>query len=209
MSNEDPITPRSERYNKRKCTALDTSNKKSKINNQPIDWNYMVSASSTRNYLLHDPLIDYLNEYNITSLDKIPGAKPRNNDTIINYDNNKTNDIFVNYIMNAGVEFENELIKLIGKSHKVITVANYRDSKNIEKYKDTIELMRKGEPIIYQGILHNYENYTFGTPDLIVRSDYVNKLMNNYIISEEEANIPSPKLGIPYHYKIFSLIFFL
>jgi len=205
MSNEDPITPRSERYNKRKCTALDTSNKKSKINNQPIDWNYMVSASSTRNYLLHDPLIDYLNEYNITSLDKIPGAKPRNNDTIINYDNNKTNDIFINYIMNAGVEFENELIKLIGKSHKVITVANYRDSKNIEKYKDTIELMRKGEPIIYQGILHNYENYTFGTPDLIVRSDYVNKLMNNYIISDEEANIPSPKLGIPYHYKIIDI----
>jgi hypothetical protein len=64
MSNQDPITPRCYRYNKRKCTALDTSAKKSKINNQPIDWNYMVSASSTRNYLLHDPLIDYLNEYN-------------------------------------------------------------------------------------------------------------------------------------------------
>ena len=77
MSNQDPITPRCYRYNKRKCTALDTSAKKSKINNQPIDWNYMVSASSTRNYLLHDPLIDYLNEYNITSLDKIPGANPR------------------------------------------------------------------------------------------------------------------------------------
>ena len=144
MNNEDLITPRSERYNKRKCTQLDTSNKKSKRNNQPIDWNYMVSASSTRNYLLHDPLIDYLNEYNITSLDKIPGAKPRNNDTIISIENkNKTNDIFVNYIMNAGVEFENELIKIIEKSHKVITVANYRDSKNIEKYKETIELMKK------------------------------------------------------------------
>jgi hypothetical protein len=206
MNNQDPITPRCYRYNKRKCTALDTSTKKSKINNQPIDWNYMVSASSTRNYLLHDPLIDYLNEYNITSLDKIPGANPKNNNTIISIENkNKTNDIFVNYIMNAGVEFENELIKLIEKSHKVITVANYRDSKNIEKYKDTIELMKKGEPIIYQGILHNYENYTFGTPDLIVRSDYVNKLMNNYIISDEEANISSPKLGIPYHYKIIDI----
>lgn len=206
MSNEDLITPRSERYNKRKCTTLDTSNKKSKRNNQPIDWNYMVSASSTRNYLLHDPLIDYLNEYNITSLDKIHGANPKNNNTIISIENkNKTNDIFVNYIMNAGIEFENELIKLIEKSHKVITVANYRDSKNIEKYKETIELMKKGEPIIYQGILHNYENYTFGTPDLIVRSDYVNKLMNNYIISDEEANIPSPKLGIPYHYKIIDI----
>ena len=33
MSNQDPITPRRERYNKRKCTALDTSTKKSKINN--------------------------------------------------------------------------------------------------------------------------------------------------------------------------------
>ena len=161
MSNQDPITPRCERYNKRKCTALDTSAKKLKINNQPIDWNYMVSASSTRNYLLHDPLIDYLNEYNITSLDKILGANPRNNDTIISIENkNKTNDIFVNYIMNAGVEFENELVNIIKKSHKVITIANYRDSKNIEKYKKTIELMKEGEPIIYQGILHNYENYT-------------------------------------------------
>jgi len=206
MSNQDPITPRCERYNKRKCTALDTSAKKSKINNQPIDWNYMVSASSTRNYLLHDPLIDYLNEYNITSLDKIPRINSKNNDTIISIENkNKTNDIFVNYIMNAGVKFENELVNIIKKSHKVITIANYRDSKNIEKYKKTIELMKEGEPIIYQGILHNYENYTFGTPDLIVRSDYVNKLMNNYIISDEEANIPSPKLGIPYHYKIIDI----
>ena len=42
-----------------------------------IDWREWVSASKVRNYLINDPLLDWLEEYNITNIfdrpDKITG----------------------------------------------------------------------------------------------------------------------------------------
>ena len=107
--------------------------------------------------------------------------------------------------MSAGIEFENELIELIKAKHKVVTGADFTQSKNPNKFKETINLMKQGVPIIYQGILHNYENKTFGIPDLIVRSDYINQLMGYDVISQEESKIGSPNLKIPYHYKIIDI----
>jgi hypothetical protein len=146
----------------------------------------MVSATSIRNYMLNDPLIDYLKEYKIKSPE------------------NKT-DIFSEYIMKAGVVFEDELIKLIMKNHTVVKVADFTQSRQIKKLNETIALMKKGTPIIYQGVLHNYDNNTFGLPDLIVRSDYINKLMGYDVISREESKIGSPLLGTNFHYKVIDI----
>jgi hypothetical protein len=94
----------------------------------------------------------------------------------------------------------------IKKNHDVNTVClSHRESKNSEKFYETINLMKKGVNIIYQGVLHNYNNKTFGVPDLIVRSDYVNKLLNNNIIDKEEEKLKSNKLGINFHYKIIDI----
>lgn len=157
----------------------------------------MISATSIRNYMLNDPLIDYLKEYNIKSLTDIPMKKK--------YKVIQNNDIFVEHIMNAGNQFEDELIKLIMKNHKVVKVANFTESRQIKKLNQTISLMKKGVPIIYQGVLHNHENNTFGLPDLIVRSDYINNLMGYYIISDEEAIKPATLLGTKFHYKIIDI----
>jgi predicted RecB family nuclease len=165
-----------------------------------VDWGNMVAASSIRNFMLNDPLIDFLKEYNINSLSDIPSRIP-NSKSNVNYNI----DIFTKHIMAAGVEFENELIELIKKSHKVIKVADFIHSKKPEKFEETVNLMKQGVPIIYQGVLHDYENKTFGIPDLIVRSDYINKLMGYNVISEEEAKFGSPKLKTPYHYKIIDI----
>lgn len=165
-----------------------------------IDWGNMVAASSIRNFMLNDPLLDFLKEYNINSLSDVPSRIP-NSKSNVNYNI----DIFTKHIMNAGIEFENELIELIKKSHRVVKVADFIHSKKPEKFDETIKLMKEGAPIIYQGVLHDYENKTFGIPDLIVRSDYINKLMGYDVISEEEAKVGSPKLNIPYHYKIIDI----
>jgi hypothetical protein len=117
----------------------------------------MVAASSIRNYMLNDPLIDFLKEYNINSLSDVPSRIP-NSKSNVNYNV----DIFTKHIMASGVEFENELIELIKKSHKVVKVADFIHSKKPEKFEETINLMRQGVPIIYQGVLHDYENKTFG-----------------------------------------------
>lgn len=176
---------------------MDCYNKKPIINT-----NIMISATSIRNYMLNDPLIDWLKEYNIQKLDDKP---VRNNNTIKNYDNNKCQNIFVRNIMEAGNDFENELINIIGKRYKIKKVSEHYESRKIEKFKETIELMKKGELIIYQGVLHNYKNNTFGMPDLIVRSDIINELMGYEVITEEESKEKSIKLGLDYHYKIIDI----
>ena len=185
----------------------------------------MVSASSIRNYMLDDPLIDYLHEYNILSLDyekynsknqeiNIYNNKINNNffcNGLIrkkirtNHLNNKFKDIFTNTILKAGVEFENELINILKKNHNIIKVAEFIHFKDISKVNMTINLMKQGAPIIYQGLLYNLENNTFGFPDLIVRSDYLNKLLGYDVITADEANIPSPNLDIKFHYKIIDI----
>ena len=40
------------------------------------------------------------------------------------------------------------------------------------------EAMKKGIPIICQAVLYNFEDKTYGLPDILIRSDYINKLVN-------------------------------
>lgn len=177
------------------------NNKRIKTDNKlVIDWNQMVSASTVRNYMLNDPLLDFLKEYNINSLNDTPLRTTKSKSNF-----NKNIDTFTKHIMESGIEFENELIKLIKKSHKIVKVADFTDSRKIEKFQETINLMKQGAPIIYQGVLHDYENKTFGIPDLIVRSDYINNLMGYNIISDEESKMRSPNLNVNYHYKIIDI----
>ena len=42
-----------------------------------------------------------------------------------------------------------------------------------------MEYIKKGVPIIYHGILHDYRKKIYGIPDLLVRFDYLGKLFNS------------------------------
>jgi hypothetical protein len=156
------------------------------------EWIDMVSASAVRNYLLNDPLIDYLKEYSIHNVSTCP-TKITNNNT------------FTNFIMKSGIEFENELINILKKNHKIVKVAEYFQSRNKAKFNETIKLMKSGTPIIYQAVLHNYDNKTFGLPDLLVRSDYINTLMGYQVIDDTEATMRSPNLDVDWHYKVIDI----
>ena len=160
--------------------------KKNKINE-----NKAISASSIRNYMLNDPLLDYLKECN----------KP--------VFNNNIKDIFLQNILQAGIEFENELINIIKQKHIVETVIDnisLLNKNNYNKYSNiTLELIKSGCPIIYQAFLYNNKNNTFGIPDLLVRSDYMNILMESNVVNKDEENIGSNKLNIKYHYKIIDI----
>ena len=163
-------------------------------------WNEMVSATSIRNYMLNDPLLDWLKEYRIHDLNDIP-SNTSNSRAII-----KSNpDPFTKCIMDAGNEFEEELIKIINKNHKIVKVGDYILSRSRDTFEETINLMKKGENIIHQAVLHNYDDKTFGMPDLLIRSDYINKLMGYQVISDEEAKIRSPTLNVPWHYKVIDI----
>lgn len=187
LKRREIIKSNSDTFKKRKLSGVD-----------PLS--SYISASSLRNFLLKDPLLDFLKEYNIYSLDDEPSKVPNS------YSNVKPKfDTFTQHIMDAGKEFEDELIKILQKDHTIIKVAEYFHSKKPEKFEETIELMKKGTPIIYQAVLHNHTNQTMGMPDLLVRSDYLNKLLGYEVINEEEAFTPSPLLNTKYHYKVIDI----
>lgn len=50
-------------------------------------------------------------------------------------------------------------------------------------YKQTLQEMEKGTLVIYQGVVRNYNDNTHGSPDLIIRSDFLNFLYPNTIPS--------------------------
>jgi hypothetical protein len=122
-----------------------------------------IRASSLSNYILNDKLVDY---FKINKTDE-------NNSTA--------------YIMNQGNVFEEELMKMIQKKHRVVTI-NTNDTKE-NKASETIKLMNEGSDIIYQGYLYDENNNIGGSPDLLVKSTYVNKLMDNIIILQTEQKI--------------------
>ena len=60
----------------------------------------------------------------------------------------------------------------------------------IDKYNLTTEKMKDGVPIIYQGLVINFDEKLYGYPDLIVRNDYLDKITNfrNSFPLKEEGN---------------------
>jgi hypothetical protein len=167
-----------------------TIGKQSSVNHNiatpSIYWKKMVSASSIRNYMLGDTLVDYLKEMKLVTPET---------------------DKFIKHIMDAGTDFEKELLSLLkSKGFQFTQIANHHyDSRSVDKNLETIEAMKRGDNIIYQGVLINTSNNTFGMPDIIIRADYINKLFGCNIISDEESSLGSPTLGTPWHYKIIDV----
>ena len=163
-----------------------------------------VSASQTRNHLLRDPIVDYLQykpgthgthgtgtltarskrQYDFKGrrlgkkgsigLPGTPGDKKK-----------KTADTYTDddsvWRMQQGNKFEeivvSELIEKFGT--QVVQIGSgHGDSSSLDKYNATVDAMRTGVPFIYQAVVHDTKNQTFGSPDLLVRTDYLDKLVN-------------------------------
>ena len=216
----------------------DTSNKKKHID---IDWKNMVSGSSVRNYFLKDPLLDWLSYYNIKNINDIPNKKNiRNNvssnivssnivcnnnivsSNIVSNNNvstklnitkkNLINYTHTQYIMEQGNIYENNIYSFLKDNYDTIKIANDYYNRDEFLFNETIKYMKLGTPIIYQGVLHNYNNNTYGSPDLMIRSDYINDIFGYTVIDDEEIKLISPKLNLSYFYIIidikFSTIYF-
>lgn len=147
-----------------------------------------ISATHTRNFILKDSLIDWLKEHGTH--------------TKLTY---KNNDGFTSFLMERGIEFENKLIKYINH-HKlpIVTISEYITNDSINK---TIKFMKQGIPIIHSAPVRNPKNHTHGIVDLLVRSDYLHKLVDECPLTPEEQIIPAPNLGKQYHYVVIDVKF--
>lgn len=153
-----------------------------------IDW---VSATKTRNFLLKDTLLDWLDTYY--------------------YDQEaEQGSQFTNYILQKGIEFEHEVLQNIRSrfgDNLVITVSTKaEDCHNPVFYQKTIDEIKKGTPFIYQGVLRNESNKTYGIPDLLVRSDHLNKLVTTRVLPDQECIIGCT-FHECYHYRVIDIKF--
>ena len=157
------------------------------------DWRQWVSAGRTRNWMLNDPLIDWLRLYG-----RSRGYVPRQE--LAGYA--KELD-FVEFIFEKGREFEAGILRLLREKYEVTTIARgYEEIRELDKAEETFSAMVKGVPIIYQAVLWDAQNLNYGSPDFLVRSDILRQLFPDSISGQEVA-VPAPDLGDNrWHYRV-------
>lgn len=147
---------------------------------------YFVSPSELRNYFLNDTLVDWLNRY-------CPRPKEQFKD-----------DSFTSFLMEQGNRFEERIVNHYRQQYPVKTVSTFINEKSVS---ETISLMKQGCPIIHSAPLYNKAHRTRGIADLLVRSDYINKLTRCPVLDEKSQYIRAPLLNGNYHYLVIEIKF--
>jgi hypothetical protein len=167
------------------------------------DYFKWVSGSSIRNYLLRDPLVDWLDLY----YDKLNyNDNPDNKMTHISSSNMSQSKSSNNILFNKGNQFESLVIEELNSKYpnNTITICKTKeDFFNKSLVDNTLKAMKDGIPIIIQAMLVNEDNLTFGVADLLVRSDYINNLFINSPNYEEEYI--KAKFIDNYHYVVIDI----
>jgi hypothetical protein len=124
--------------------------------------NIFVCPSDIKNYIMKDPLIDYLHLYYKNEFSKF-------------FPNNQEfcKSEFEIFIKQKGIEYEKNIMDSFPCE---FTKVNGPVSK--KSFSETLKLLKLKVPVIYQGVLYNDTNNTYGCPDLIIRGDYLNKYYN-------------------------------
>ena len=170
----------------------------SKEGEDHFDYSTWVSATQTRNYLLRDPVCDYF--------------KYCDKDKDRQYRGSGSQKGFIPQIMQRGNEFEDYVMnKLYKKIHRVdiVDLGGDKAASSLHKFNETIQAMKKGVGVIYQGVLRDYDLQTYGAPDLIVRSDFLKKIVKNSPVRDMEEWNGSKIDGknCNYHYVIVDIKF--
>jgi hypothetical protein len=148
-----------------------------------------VSATQIRNYMINDHLVDWLKLYTTNSSrhNKLPHKS------------------FNSFILNKGVQFESEVVKFINNRRiPVVSVSEYITDKSVQ---ETIDLMKKGTPIIHSAPVRNNKNLTKGIIDLLVRSDMLDTIIENSPLNDSNKYISAPKLIGGFHYVVIDIKF--
>ena len=178
----------------------------------PIDATW-ITGNDTRNFIKDDPILDWLIQYGEEQDEKTGEWKQRSKhfhgfhpDNHPDYGPYIFETDFLKFILAKGKEFEKEILRLITQKlesesiGKVITVASATADAYDPRFRDqTLQLMKEGVAVIHQPILWDEERKLLGTPDLIVRSDVLNRIIPNSI-DPERARLQAPILGGNWHY---------
>jgi hypothetical protein len=174
-----------------------------------------VSPSAIKNYLMKDPLLDWLKLYYVnlgyndtnTQMNNLPlfiqnktSGERRNS-----LENEQTK---CSVLFEMGNKFEDEVcrhLKMLYPGCVTEIVKDVRTDLTPESQNMTYQCMQGGVPIILQAPLYNWSNKTFGIADIIVRSDWINKIIDNPVLSDEESVTKAPNLVGNYHYRVIDI----
>jgi hypothetical protein len=157
-----------------------------------------VSASRTRNYLLRDPLLDWLHLYGedkgFVRDDRRPAYDSRTD--------------LLPFLFAQGISFEQAVLACLATREDILTIAHGpEDVRSRTKLEETFRAMVNGAPVIAQAVMWNPTNRTYGMPDLLVRSDVLHAWFPE-ALSDEEAHRGARALGDQlWHYRVVDIKF--
>jgi hypothetical protein len=162
------------------------------------DWLEWVSATETRNFLLKDPLLDWLRlhaEENGFERDSdLPDYDPRLD--------------FTEFIFEKAQAFEATVIGYLKTLSAVTSIGSgHADARDLKKAEETFAAMEQGVPIIYQGVLRDADSRTYGVPDLLVRSDELARLVPQALPDDEINQKADDLRGAEWHYRVVDIKF--
>ena len=158
----------------------------------PDDW---VAVTDTRNYILGDPALDWLDlygaEHGFVKDSQRPGYDARLD--------------FGRFIMEQGRRFETAVIELVRATNAVVQIAH--GASLSVRAAETWAAMCEERPIIYQGVLLDEQARISGIPDLLVRSDVLARLFPS-TLSSAEVTIPAAAIQhAHWHYRVIDIKF--
>jgi len=168
--------------------------------------NPWISATKTKNYLLKDPVLDWIQKYYFT----LGFGERTVNKTKISRDRKYiagNTELVDNVLFKKGHKFEDLVIDTIREKlghDKVVKVIDSFLECTQEKTKDTIKYLEAGVPIITQAVLYNEKNKTYGIADILIRSDYINQIIEEPQITPEEEKVGC-SFSDKYHYRVIDV----
>lgn len=170
-----------------------------------------VSATAVKNHLLKDPLLDWLKlyyldrGYNTNELKMIPQLMVAEREQKKRKFEQEMSQLSVLFEM--GNRYEAEVISYLRNKFpgQVVKISNNNKSVVPQDCQTTFQNMLEGVPIIEQAVLYNFSNRSWGVADLIVRSDWINRLFEKKIIPQEMETLKAPKLKGNYHYLVIDI----
>ena len=155
------------------------------------EWDQWVSAGHTRNWMLNDPVLDWLDRYGKNF------GYVREQD-LPDYNNDLD---FLQFIFERGHEFEAGIFRLFQAQYDVVTIAHdFREIRRLDKAEETFEALKTGVPVVYQAVLWDAHEMTYGSPDFLVRSDVLHELFPDSF-SVDYASASAPDIGADgWHY---------
>ena len=144
--------------------------------NTPAEWDGWVSPSKMRNHVLGTPICDWLERMrDRVDPANLPSDWVSDATTVPGY--NATLD-FTATIFARGNEFEQEVWDYLQSRFDCVQILNsYTETNQLSKAINTLDAMRAGREIIYQGVLRGPTNRIFGSPDFLVRADVLPRII--------------------------------